>query len=56
MTDNVIRYETEGMAELRRMLLTKGHTDAAIDTFKSCLISLEKLGFTLIKEPLPCPT
>lgn len=46
-----LRYETDSMAHLRQLLFKEfGRTDEDIDTFKGCLINLEKLGYVLIKQ------
>jgi hypothetical protein len=47
-----LRYESEGMAELRAILNHKGFSDDHVDSFKHCLISLEKEGFQLIKHSI----
>jgi hypothetical protein len=44
-----MRYETEGMAEIRKRMNAVGYTDAEIDTFKSILSELESKGFRLVK-------
>jgi hypothetical protein len=46
-----MRYETDSMAELRELLKTTGtFDDKDVDTFKMCLIFLERRGFTLTKQ------
>lgn len=42
-----IRYETAAMAELRQLLGAEGLADDDIDTFMTCLRSLERQGFSL---------
>lgn len=45
-----LRYETEGMAELRRLLTEHDRfTHEQVDTFKWCLSWLEGQGFRLVK-------
>lgn len=45
-----IRYETDAMHCLRQMLTTQGFSDEDVDTFKGCLIALERNGFTLMRK------
>jgi hypothetical protein len=48
--ENVMRYETEGMAEIRRRMVAVGYKDEEVDTFKRILTELETKGFRLVKE------
>lgn len=48
--ESQMRYETEGMAEIRRRMLAVGYTNEEIDTFKSILSELESKGFTLVRK------
>lgn len=40
-------YETEGMAEVRKILTNDKLSNEDVDTFKRCLAALEKHNFTL---------
>lgn len=46
----ILRYETDAMAEIRRVLDHHGQQSHSIDHFKDCLIILEQNGFTLTKS------
>lgn len=49
--EQTMRYETEGMKVLRCILtLEHSKTNEQVDTFKSCLIALERHGFTLTRK------
>lgn len=43
----VWRYETDAMAGVRQLLIREGYNDTSIDTFKDCLVALERQGFRL---------
>lgn len=43
-----IRYETDGMTEIRRLLNNDDVADIKVDHFKDCLVLLEKHGFKLM--------
>jgi Lar family restriction alleviation protein len=55
-SDSCIRYETDSMSELR-LLLTTSELDSIsnrdVDAFRTCLIVLEKSGFTLSRKVIP---
>lgn len=43
-------YETEGMAKVRQLLTDEDDiSDYQVDTFKACLLLLEKHGFALTR-------
>jgi hypothetical protein len=45
-----LRYETEGMSEIRRILTEGGISDNHTDAFKGCLSHLEQHGFKLMRD------
>lgn len=45
-----IPYETEGMAEIRRLLTDDGVMGVKVDHFIGCLVLLEKHGFRLNRQ------
>ena len=50
MEPRTIRYETEAMHFMRSLLAIQGYSDADVDIFKACLVTLERQGFQLLKK------